>query len=270
MKERPLENQLRSSSFHTPTMDVYLLNSALLAASHEHWRPPQALYIHGRAHNERHFVTGGGLVLDGSTLYMLTVEDISILGWASCRQSSSGSHSRCQQSSKTIYYAQHTQLEMMGVMGTLVHLSRDYGYGLIRIDPRMYMGEEDAVAQEAIPIDELETFVDTPQVMDFVEFTNAHGEEVTGVVAAQKNFCVESRGSRKRHQGLVVNTASYPVSPEDCGIWVRRSIASDRPMLLGHIVGFNEGSDYGMLMLPFERFRADLYRTIKRGHFNLL
>ncbi|KAI0011538.1 hypothetical protein F4779DRAFT_637005 [Xylariaceae sp. FL0662B] len=252
-------------------MDVYLLNSALLAAGQERWRPPQALYIHGRSHNERHFVTGGGLVMDGNALYMLTVQDVSILGWAPCRTSSNGGHSRCQALSKTIYYTQHTQLEMVGVMGTLVHISRDHGYGLIRVDPSMYSGEEDAVAKEAIPIEDLESLVDTPQITDFVEFANAHGEEVTGVVAAQKNFCVESRGgSRRKVQGLVVNTASYLVTPEDCGIWVRRSIASERPMLLGHIVGFNEGSDYGMLMLPFERFRADLYRTIKRGHFNLL
>ncbi|ORY58591.1 uncharacterized protein BCR38DRAFT_447739 [Pseudomassariella vexata] len=263
---------------HIPTcnlfvMDIYLLQSPFsMSPDFRVWRPPQVLYILGPSQQEFYLVTAGGLIRDGDTVYMLVVQDVSLMGWCSCKGSGSSArhHSSCTPVSKHIIYQQDLQQDPVGLIGSLVHYSIDQGYGLVRVNPEWFAGDEEAVAQEAIPIEQLEAHTDEPEIMDFIEFTTASGEEVTGVIVASQNHCVQSGSGRRRIAALVVNTSSYSVKPEDCGAWVRRSIASDRPMLLGHIVGFSENESYGMLLLPFNRFRDDMRRTLRRKVFNML
>jgi hypothetical protein len=254
-------------------MDVYLLDSPFSSSQDfVRWRAPVALYIHDRSDSGRAFVTGGGLIQHGNAIYMLVAKDISVMKWSLCNQSSgSGSdHGRCQKVTRSVDYYQRAQPQPMGIMGRLVHFSKEYGYGLVRVDPSFYAGEEDQIFQAAIPIEHFESCIDEPQYMDCVEFTTAAGEDVTGVLTAAQRFCIKTNGHRKTTQGLVINTSSYAVAPEDCGVWVRRSIASDRPLLLGHVIGFSDDGSYDMLIMPFESIRRNLHQVLRAGRFNLL
>jgi hypothetical protein len=126
------------------------------------------------------------------------------------------------------------------------------------------------IAQLAIPIDGLNANIDAPVVMDFIEFVTSSGEQVTGVIAGVQSFCIEVGSSRRKIDALVVNTSSYAVKAEDCGIWIRRSVASDRPLLLGQIIGCSDSGDNSMLVLPFAHFRDDLRHVIRRRAFKLV
>jgi len=261
-------------------MNAYLLQSPLATMpEYRYWQAGQLLYIQGATAEEYHIVTAGGLIRDGKHLYMLIVQDVSLLGWCACNSSSSSSsakhHSKCIPITKPIHYYQDMMSqEPVGQIGKVVHYSTEQGYGLVKVSSQWFRGDEEAVSQVAMPLDMLDQYIDEPEMMDLVEFSTAMGEEVTGVVAEAQSFCVasssSSSGGRRKIQALVVNTSSYPVRPEDCGIWVRRTVASERPLLLGHVVGFSsEGADYSMIVLPFHRFMDDLKKTIRRKGFNM-
>ncbi|KAK8136462.1 hypothetical protein PG984_004402 [Apiospora sp. TS-2023a] len=262
-------------------MDAYLLQSPLASLpDYRYWQAGQLLYVQGATAEEYHIVTAGGLIRDGKSLYMLIVQDVSLLGWCACGSSSSSSssakhHTRCVPITKPIqYYQDLTAQEPVGQIGKVVHYSTEQGYGLVKVSSQWFRGDEEAVSQAAVPLDMLDQYVDEPEMMDLVEFSTASGEEVTGVVAESQPFCAasagSSSGSRRKVHGLVVNTSSYPVRPEDCGIWVRRTVAAERPLLLGHVIGFSsEGADYSMIVLPFDRFKEDLKKTIRRKAFNM-
>ncbi|KAH8649141.1 hypothetical protein BX600DRAFT_474615 [Xylariales sp. PMI_506] len=256
-------------------MDVYLLPSPFSASpDYRFWQPPQILCYQGNSPQGVNVVTAGGLVRHGETIYMVVVDDVSLMGWSTCTAASSSTkakdHRRCGQVCKYIEYHYNLQQESVGVVGKMVHFSVDHGYGLVRITSEWLQGDEEAVGQAAISIDDLGRYVDGPQVMDFVEFITASGEEVTGVVEAAEPCCVDAGGSRVQLNTFRVNTSSYCVKPEDCGTWVRRSIASPRPLLLGHIIGCSQNGGTEMLMLPFGDFKDDLRRIIRRRAFNML
>ncbi|KAJ1337853.1 hypothetical protein MN608_00709 [Microdochium nivale] len=240
--------------------------------------------------------------------------------------------------------SQTPQPEISGCLGHLVHFSARYGFGLVQIDPAaMYLLEdhnmggsggaemadpEVAMAScyaRAVPLEDFKRCMDKPQVTDFVEFGTSDGEAVTGLVGSMVDYCCNTRSSSSssRRSGgssssssdtmttkiLVVQTSSYAVAPTDCGIWVRRSIASDNPLLLGHVVGSVDGDSAGssvfggelvesgtdyygqyaydttghgsaggvdggasseMLVLPFVGFADELHRVVSSGRFNLL
>lgn len=255
-------------------MDVYILPSPLSSLpDYKFWQPPQLLCFAGNSPQGVNIVTAGGLIRDGNNVYMVVVDDLSLLGWSACSVAGSSTrskdHKQCAVVSKHVEYQYNNQQNAVGIIGKLVHFSLDQGYGLVRVLPDWYVGDEDAVGSAAIPIASLAAHIDEPEMMDFVEFTTSSGEEVTGVIVGTQSCCIASGSARSRMQALVVNTSSYAVLPEDCGTWVRRSVASDRPMLLGHIIGFSE-QDYSMLVLPFQHFREDLHRVIRRRGFNLV
>lgn len=217
-------------------------------------------------------MTAGGLIQSGNHFYLVVVDDLSLLGWSSCATTGSSTklkdHRRCLTMTRHIDYHRSSQ-ETVGVIGQLVHFSIDQGYGLVRLKSEWIRNDLEAIRQDAVPVDGFNTYVDTPIVMDFVEFVTAGGEQVTGVVIAQQFFCVEAGNSKRKVEALVVNTSSYSVRPEDCGTWVRRSVASNRPFLLGHIIGCSDDGGSTMLVLPFTHFREDLRQVVRRRAFNL-
>ncbi|KAI0129867.1 hypothetical protein BJ170DRAFT_692525 [Xylariales sp. AK1849] len=264
-----------NSSLVISKMDVYLLQSPFASSPEfRFWRPPQLLCFQGNSPSGVNIVTAGGLIRNGDAVYMVVVDDLSLLGWSSCAAAGSSAkvkdHRHCLPVTKFLSYHYDLQQDPVGVIGTLVHFSLEYGYGLVRVNPEWFHGDEEAVRQAAIPIDRFDSTVDEPEMMDFVEFVTGSGEEVTGVVVAPQSYCLEAGGTQRKINGLVINTSSYSVKPEDCGIWVRRSIASDRSMLLGHIIGCSENSSYSMVVLPFEHFKDDLRRVVRRRAFNLI
>lgn len=254
-------------------MDVYLIQSPFSNSSdYRFWRPPQLLCYSGNSPSGVNIVTAGGLIRGGNSVYLVVVDDLSLLGWSSCAVSGSSTrlkdHRRCQLVSRYVGYTTSSSATA-GIVGTLVHFSIDQGYGLVKIKREWIQDDMEEIDQNAIPIDSFASHIDNPVVMDFIEFVTAAGEQVTGVIVAIQSFCFEVGGARRKIDALVVNTSSYSVKPEDCGTWVRRSIASDRPMLLGHIIGFSENGGYSMLVLPFSHFREDLRQVIRRRAFNL-
>lgn len=256
-------------------MDVYLLQSPLSSTpGFRFWEPPQLLCYQGNGPQGFNVVTAGGLIRDRDTIYMVVVDDLSLLGWSSCGVAGSSTrakdHRHCAPVAKHVYYNHNPQQDCLGTIGTLVHFSLDRGYGLVRINRDWIQSDMDEVSRAAISIDRLADNTDNPESMDFVEFAAASGEEVTGVIVASQPLCADAGGgSRRKFSGLIVNTSSYSVKPEDCGTWVRRSIASSRPLLLGHVVGFSEDGAYSTLMLPFSHFEEDMRRVVRRRAFNL-
>jgi hypothetical protein len=257
-------------------MDVYLLQSPLATSpGYRFWEPPQLLCYQGNGPQGFNIVTAGGLIRDRDTIYMVVVDDLSLLGWSSCCVSGSSTrakdHRHCTPVSKYVYYNQDPQRDSVGTIGTLVHFSLDQGYGLVRINRNWIQGDMDEVSRAAISIDRFADNIDRPESEDFVEFAAASGEEVTGIIVASQPLCADAGGGRRRKlDSLVINTSSYAVKPEDCGIWVRRSIASNRPLLLGHVIGFSENGAYSTLMLPFVQFGDDLRHVVRRRDFNLV
>lgn len=254
-------------------MDVSLIRSNFAASpDYRFWRPPQLVCYPGNSPQGVNVVTAGGLIQSGNYIYLLVVDDLSLLGWSSCATTSSSTklkdHRRCLTMTRHINYPRSTQ-DIVGVIGTLVHFSLDQGYGLVRLRSEWIRSDMEAIRQDAIPIDSFNAYLDTPIVMDFVEFVTAGGEQVTGVIVAQQTFCVEAGNSKRKVEALVVNTSSYSVRAEDCGTWVRRSVASNRPFLLGHIIGCSDSGGSTMLVLPFTHFRDDLRQVVRRRAFNL-
>ncbi|ETS73070.1 hypothetical protein PFICI_15245 [Pestalotiopsis fici W106-1] len=254
-------------------MDVSLLQSNFAASpDYRFWRPPQLVCYQGNGPQGTNIVTAGGLIQSGNHFYLVVVDDLSLLGWSSCATTSSSTklkdHRRCLTMTRHINYHRSSQ-EIVGIIGHLVHFSIDQGYGLVRLKSEWIRNDLEAIKQDAIPVDSFHTYLDTPIVMDFVEFVTAGGEQVTGVVIAQQSFCVEAGNSKRKVEALVVNTSSYSVRPEDCGTWVRRSVASNRPFLLGHIIGSSDDGGSTMLVLPFTHFREDLRQVVRRRAFNL-
>lgn len=254
-------------------MDVYLLQSPLAASpDYRFWQPPQLLCYQGNSPSGVNIVTAGGIIRSGNHYYLVVVDDLSLLGWSSCAVSGSSTkakdHRRCLPMTTYINY-QSSSADTVGVIGTLVHFSLHLGYGLVRINRDWIRDDMEEIGREAIPVDSFNTNIDEPVVMDFVEFVTASGEQVTGVIVAAQVFCVDNGSSRRKVEALVVNTSSYSVKPEDCGTWVRRSVASDRPLLLGHIIGSSDSGGYSMLMLPFTHLQDDLRHVIRRRAFSL-
>ncbi|KXJ97322.1 hypothetical protein Micbo1qcDRAFT_171024 [Microdochium bolleyi] len=265
----------------------------------------------------------------------------------SSSSSSSSDHSACQRRYESycitrshhqqqLAQSQAPQPEISGCLGHLVHFSVRYGFGLVLLDPAaMYLLDEHYGSSaganpeaatcygNAIPLEDFRRCIDKPQITDFIEFGTTGGEEVTGLVGSLVDYCCDPRSSRRSGSSssssssselmttkmLVVQTASYAVAPADCGIWVRRSIASDNPLLLGHVVGsldqggqpggsagssvfggdlaesaeyeqysyntgFNSSAGGGgsadMLVLPFVGFADEIYRVVSSGKLNLL
>lgn len=167
-------------------------------------------------------------------------------------------------------------------------------------------GAHDTALGRAIPLSDLRRWIDEPELTDFVEFSASSGDEDTGLVVGLSEYCffhiqsgstAGSSSSRRSSTAsstggsvmttklLAVQTSSYAVAPADCGLWVRRSVASERPFLLGHVVGLvpvaaadgeYEGGGGGggtgavMLVMPFVGFAAEVERVISSGRFEFL
>ncbi|KAH7040868.1 uncharacterized protein B0I36DRAFT_391718 [Microdochium trichocladiopsis] len=191
-----------------------------------------------------------------------------------------------------------------------------------------------SILSQAVPLGDLRGAIDDPEITDFVEFSTASGEEDTGLVGGVLEYCfasaVPSRhgtGSSKRGASsnsssssrgigssrstgddeeqtmttrlLVVTPSSYTATSADCGLSVRRSVASERPLLLGQVVGLVGGDEIvishddedvggggmvmvgsaaaggerqlaGMLVLPLVGFAEEMEKVISKGRFNLL
>ncbi|KAK9415834.1 hypothetical protein SUNI508_10134 [Seiridium unicorne] len=255
-------------------MDVHLLQSPLAASpDYRFWLPPQLLCYQGNSPQGFNIVTAGGLLRSGNSVYLVIVDDLSLLCWSACAVAGSSTkskdHRRCLPVTKYVSYQASSQ-DSIGTIGTLVHFSLEQGFGLVRISREWIRDDMEEVGQLAIPIDSFNAHIDEPVVMDFVEFVTASGEQVTGVIMAVQSFCVEAGSSRCKIDALVVNTSSYSVKPEDCGTWVRRSVASDRPLLLGHIIGSSDTGDNSMLVLPFSHFQDGIRQVVRRKAFNLV
>lgn len=167
-------------------------------------------------------------------------------------------------------------------------------------------GAHDTAIARAIPLSDLRRWIDEPELTDFIEFSASSGDEDTGLVVGLAEYCFfhsphggsggssssrrsstasSSGGSVMTTKLLAVQTSSYAVAPADCGLWVRRSVASERPFLLGHVVGlapvaaadgeYESGGSGGgagavMLVMPFVGFAAEVERVISSGRFEFL
>ena len=250
-------------------------------------------------------------------------------------------HSACQQlhDSQEPFRAQQQMLqfsstagtpEIVGTLGHIVHLSTQYGFALVLLDPAaLYLldvyassssasantadgpteGAHDTASARALSLSDLRQCIDEPELTDFVEFSPSSGDEDTGLVAGLAEYCFLYGSSSHNHHHssggssssrrsstasssgwdigsvmttklLVVQTSSYTATSADCGLWVRRSVASERPFLLGHVVGLvpglaaadgeyesggSGGADAAMLVMPFVGFAAEVERVISSG-----